>query len=69
VVYSPRLFARIEVPTFATEPCDVVCRVCKDYRVRVPDLWAAQRWAWSHDVDHWRRRFPTPDPKKRGTRV
>ena len=40
------------------QPCTVVCRACKDYEVEAPDLHAAQTVAWSHDVDHWRRRIP-----------
>ncbi len=58
---SPLLYAGIDILTVYTEPCDVVCRECKDYKVQVPDLLAAQRLAWSHDVDHWRRRLVERD--------
>jgi len=61
---APLLYARIDIPTLSSEPCDVYCRECKDYRVVVPNLQAARRTAWSHDVDHWRRRIPPSTPRK-----
>ena len=54
---APLLYAGIVIPTTHTEPCVVTCRVCKGYQAPAADLYAAQKIAWSHDVDHWRRRI------------
>lgn len=62
---APLLYAGIAMPASYREPCFVVCRVCKDYAVETSDLYAAQKVAWSHDVDHWRRRITPPVAKKR----
>jgi hypothetical protein len=65
---APLLYAGIAMPATHTEPCVVVCRVCTDYAVEASDLYAAQRIAWSHDVDHWRRRIPPTVPTKKRVR-
>jgi len=59
---APLLYAGIEIPTIWSAPCVVVCRVCRDYAAPATDLYHAQRIAWSHDVDHWRRRLPSVSP-------
>lgn len=60
---APLLYAGISMPASYREPCVVVCRVCKGYAVQADDLYAAQKIAWSHDVDHWRRRLPSTEKK------
>jgi hypothetical protein len=62
------LYAQIDIPTGVTEPCEVRCRICKTYLVIAPDLWAAQRFAWAHDREHWAGSISPPTPRlpKRG---